>query len=176
MRRVALLGSLLLCLFLTGCPKKNNKDTSNKTPEPTKPTGTSEVPEVRAGLPAASDGALLSRIFFEFDSTTLTPESREELRVIAERMRSDASMRLSLEGHADERGSTQYNLALSDRRAAAVSRFFTDLGISSAAMKSVGFGEERPLVNGQDESSWAKNRRVDVVGSRSEDRVAGSAP
>lgn len=171
--KIPVLFVVAVLLATTGCPKKN-KGESPTTPTNGSSSSGADAPEVRRGLPDANTSSILARVYFSFDSTSLTEKSREELRVIADRMNLDASMTVRLEGHADERGTTQYNLALSDRRASAVASYLFDLGVANVRMTRVGFGEERPMAAGHDEAAWEMNRRVDVLMTSSSERVAGS--
>ena len=114
-----------------------------------------------------ADGVLMNRerfinadIFFEFDSSTLSAEAESILRAKAEWMRRNPSLTIVIEGHCDNRGTTEYNLALGERRAESVKRFLIDLGIAETRIRTISFGEERPLVMGDNEEAWAKNRRA----------------
>ncbi|HEV2146484.1 MAG TPA: OmpA family protein [Longimicrobiaceae bacterium] len=107
--------------------------------------------------------ALSEMVFFEYDSFDLTPEAQERLRNKAEIMRSVPSVALRIEGHADQRGSTEYNLALGQRRAEAVRTFLEGYGIDSGRFSTISYGKERPLVEGGDEGSFARNRRAEFV-------------
>jgi peptidoglycan-associated lipoprotein len=103
---------------------------------------------------------MLEDIYFEFDKSTLTPQAKETLVKQAEWLRSNRDVRVVIEGHCDERGTNEYNLALGDRRAASTKTFLVDLGISPARLTIISYGEERPLVSGHNEEAWAKNRRA----------------
>ena len=100
---------------------------------------------------------------FDFDEATLTAEAEQLLRTKLPIMRDSVAFRLLLEGHADERGSIEYNLALGGRRAESVRDFLMGLGISADRLTTTSFGEERPLVNRSDAEAWAQNRRVEFV-------------
>lgn len=97
---------------------------------------------------------------FGFNEATLTPEAQEKLRGVADCLRGKPG-RLTLEGHADERGTEEYNLALSNRRAAAVRKYLATLGVSNDQMETVGYGENRPANTGASEEAWSENRRVE---------------
>jgi len=99
-------------------------------------------------------------IYFEFDKATLTTDSRETLIRNGEWLRINSDVVITIEGHCDERGTNEYNLALGDRRAESVKTFLLDVGIDPSRLKTLSFGEERPADSGQDESAWAKNRRA----------------
>jgi peptidoglycan-associated lipoprotein len=99
-------------------------------------------------------------IYFEFDSSTLTPESQELLTKKALWLKSNSTVHVVIEGHCDDRGTSEYNLALGDRRATSTKAYLIDLGISPSRMVTISYGEERPFMSGQNEKAWAKNRRA----------------
>jgi len=101
-------------------------------------------------------------ILFDYDDDTLKEESLEELFTISRLMKSDSMYTLLVEGHADERGTREYNLALSERRAKAVEDFLTATGVSSFNIEVVGYGEEVPVDASSSEDAWAKNRRAEL--------------
>jgi peptidoglycan-associated lipoprotein len=102
-------------------------------------------------------------VHFDFDETAITSEAEQLLRAKLPILRDSAAFLLLLEGHADERGSIEYNLALGGRRAESVREFLTGLGISPDRLTTTSFGEERPLVSRSDAEAWAQNRRVEFV-------------
>ncbi len=179
---------MILCLTvvaaLIGCQRKvvTTEDTLSQAPAgQTSTTGTGDGAGWREedisssgsqGVDSAAefttdDGVLMNRerfinadIFFEFDSSTLSAEAESILRAKAEWMRRNPSLTIVIEGHCDNRGTTEYNLALGERRAESVKRFLIDLGIAETRIRTISFGEERPLVRGDNEEAWAKNRRA----------------
>ena len=102
-------------------------------------------------------------VYFEFDSASLTEEAQEILRAKAEWLRDNPGTRVTIEGHCDERGTNEYNLALGDRRAYSAKAFLTDLGIDDARLSTISYGEEQPLDSRSSEEAWAKNRRAHFV-------------
>ncbi len=100
---------------------------------------------------------------FDYDEAVITAAAERLLRAKLPILRSSPTVRLRLEGHADERGSTEYNLALGSRRAESVREFLSGFGISADRFTTTSFGEERPAVNRSDEAAWAQNRRVEFV-------------
>jgi peptidoglycan-associated lipoprotein len=115
-------------------------------------------------LAAARDEArstLEDMVNFDYDESAITAEAETILRRKIPILRSSPTVRLRLEGHADERGSTEYNLALGSRRAESVRDFLSGFGIAADRLMTTSFGEERPLVNSSDETSWTENRRVE---------------
>lgn len=101
------------------------------------------------------------RVHFAFDSAAL-PDDRAGLARMARCVRADLSLHVTIEGNADERGTEEYNLLLSQRRAVAVEKYLQDLGASAKQLDSIGYGFERPLCKTHDEECWAKNRRAGV--------------
>ena len=114
-------------------------------------------------LQAAERTTLEAVVRFDYDMATITTETDQLLRAKLPILRNTPSITLRLEGHADDRGSIEYNLALGSRRAESVRGFLTGLGISEDRLTTTSFGKERPLVNRSDEAAWAQNRRVEFV-------------
>jgi peptidoglycan-associated lipoprotein len=100
------------------------------------------------------------RVFFGYDRVDLVPEARQTLDLQAEWMNRYPNVSITIEGHADERGTREYNLALGDRRANAVRSYLITRGIDAARVQTISYGKERPAVFGTDEQSWAQNRRA----------------
>ena len=109
-----------------------------------------------------SDGEVSGTIYFDYDQYDLSPSSISEIRQFASQVKSDSSSRVRVEGHCDERGTREYNLALGERRANAVADILVLNGVASSRITTVSYGEERPTAYGSTESSWAKNRRAIV--------------
>ncbi len=107
--------------------------------------------------------ALTEMVFFDYDEAVIRSDTESKLRAKLEILRSNVDIRLRMEGHADERGTSEYNIALGDERADAVIRFFSGFGLGANRFSSVSYGEERPLAQGSDETAWARNRRVEFV-------------
>ncbi len=108
---------------------------------------------------AAAVAALTAKVFFDYDQSVISPESRATLDAKLPVLRANTGVRLLIAGNADERGSDAYNLALGQRRAASAKRYLTDNGIDPSRIEIVSYGEERPAVDGHDESAWHQNRR-----------------
>jgi peptidoglycan-associated lipoprotein len=102
-------------------------------------------------------------IYFDYDSDQVRAEFREAVQAHASYLASNSSVAVTLEGHADERGSREYNLALGERRSNAVRRQMVLLGASADQIRVVSYGEERPAAEGHDESAWSLNRRVEIL-------------
>ena len=99
-------------------------------------------------------------VYFDFDRSDLLPLAQDILRRKAEWLWSNAGASVVIEGHCDERGTNEYNLALGDRRAESARSFLIDLGIAGSRLTTISYGEERPVDSGHNEESWAKNRRA----------------
>jgi peptidoglycan-associated lipoprotein len=132
----------------------------------TNSTKKDETPVTQTGGDTSSSSqsvevSLSNVVYFDFDKYDLTAESRAVLLAHADKLKG-ASVAVRLEGHADERGSREYNMALGEKRANAVRDFLVTQGVSGSSLETVSFGEEQPAVVGSDESSWAQNRRVEV--------------
>jgi peptidoglycan-associated lipoprotein len=108
---------------------------------------------------AEARNTLTAAIYFEFDSDQLSTEATAGLDAKLAILNANPGLRLRISGHADERGSDEYNLALGQRRAAAAKRYLTGRGIADDRIEIISFGEERPAAQGGDESAWAQNRR-----------------
>jgi peptidoglycan-associated lipoprotein len=101
-------------------------------------------------------------VYFEFDRSNLTSKSIQTLKSVVNALNDNSSIKISLAGHADERGTREYNLALGQRRAETVADYLTLNGINSSRITVKSYGEERPKETSQDEESFAKNRRVEI--------------
>ena len=102
-------------------------------------------------------------IYFEFDSIRLSPEAQEILTQKAAWLRKNPRARITIEGHCDDRGTNEYNLALGEGRANSAREYLVDLGIEESRITTISYGEERPVVTGQNEEAWARNRRAHFV-------------
>lgn len=112
---------------------------------------------------ATEAGAIpeLPAVYFEYDSFALTSESKMALNAHADWLKANSGRRVQVQGHTDERGTTEYNLALGERRAGAVRDYLVGKGVSASQLNTISFGEERPAIEGSDESAWSKNRRAE---------------
>ena len=158
-------------LFTVSCAQQEVKDTAEETatepekvPEETATEATQEVTADMSGeeraIIAARNMFLSEDVYFEFDKSTLDSMSQDILSRKADWMRDNSDVVMSIEGHCDERGTNEYNLALGERRAESVKSFLVDLGIDAYRISTVSYGEERPVDTGHNEEAWAKNRRA----------------
>lgn len=155
-----------LALATAGCGGKQVEDTPPPAPEmPARAPAPAPVttPVVVDPIPAPDTrrATLEERIHFPLDRADLTPEARTTLAAKVEILRSSRGLTLRIDGHADERGSDEYNLALSKHRAAEAKRFMMGQGIEAARLETVGYGEEQPLDPANSEAAWEMNRRAD---------------
>jgi peptidoglycan-associated lipoprotein len=112
---------------------------------------------------AAARATLEEMVFFDYDRSDIREDAAAVLRRKVDILRASPQVRLRIEGHADERGSTEYNLALGNRRAEQVRQFLVGFGLTAANFEIVSFGEGRPLQQGQTEAAWARNRRGQFI-------------
>ncbi|HVG46449.1 MAG TPA: OmpA family protein [Longimicrobium sp.] len=117
----------------------------------------------REAAVAVARDALTDIVFFEYDSDEITSAAEGKLASKAAVLRANPGVRLRIEGHADQRGSTEYNLALGQRRAEAVRAYLVNLGIDVSRLSTLSYGKERPLVEGEDEDAFARNRRAEFT-------------
>jgi peptidoglycan-associated lipoprotein len=122
-----------------------------------------EARAAREAAIAAARATLEEAVYFDYDESEIRSDSEAMLRAKVEILRANSSLRIRIEGHADERGSTEYNLALGTRRAEAVRQFFTSFGIDASRFAITSYGEERPAAQGSDEDAWSQNRRAEFV-------------
>ena len=110
-----------------------------------------------------AEGMLNSIFYFDFDQAIVKRIGHAELNRHARRLRAESAVRIRLEGHADERGTREYNLALAERRANAVRSYLVAQGATRSQVEVISYGEEKPVDSGNNESAWAQNRRVEIV-------------
>jgi peptidoglycan-associated lipoprotein len=158
-------------LFTVSCAKKTIRDDTSLAQEAAAEKAKQEelaqqqaIEEQRlqeeAELKAAARNMFLNEdIFFEFDSAVLLAEAQEILKKKAEWLINNSDVTATIEGHCDERGTNEYNIALGERRAASAKTFLMDLGIAGSRLNCISYGEERPVDPGHNEEAWAKNRR-----------------
>ena len=100
-----------------------------------------------------------NKVLFNFDSAALNAEAQARLRAIASRIKKSNPSKIVVEGHCDERGTREYNLALGDRRAVSAKKFLVGLGVSASKIKTISYGKERPVASAHNSRAWEKNRR-----------------
>jgi peptidoglycan-associated lipoprotein len=129
-------------------------------PPPPAPPAPVVVPPV-VPAPAAPDK--LEAIYFDFDKYLIKPESKDAIQKNAQWLQDNKDYKVRIEGNCDERGTNEYNMALGQRRADAAAKYLTDLGIAKDRVRSVSYGEEKPICKEATEDCWGKNRRDDFV-------------
>lgn len=158
MKRAASLFLLVLVLGTGACGKKKTKNVAATTPSP---AATTAAASATPGVATASN-LVFKSVHFELDRAELTAEATKTLADGAQRLLANPSLRIRVEGHADERGGTEYNLALSERRAQAIRTYLMDLGVQRERIETVAYGEEKPISTAHDEAAWAANRRGEL--------------
>lgn len=162
-----ILACAILSSFLVGCsstPSSSSNDAGVGSSTMPTDSGVSTGSVDAGGISGSDldvDGGIETVFYFDFDKSTLKPESLAALRIHAQRLIANpASVRL--EGHADERGTREYNMALGERRGSAVQEFLVLQGVDASLLEVISYGEERPASLDSTESSWALNRRVEI--------------
>jgi peptidoglycan-associated lipoprotein len=155
-------------LWLAGCATGTSTTPAQDQTTPAASTTPAQPPSDTSGRElsgTAQDAALLAkrRVHFAFDSSQLDDENRKIVEAHARNMVANPNIKVHLEGHCDERGTREYNLALGERRAQTVERAMRVLGVASNRITTVSYGEEKPLDKGHSEAAWAQNRRVEIV-------------
>ena len=182
MKRFAFFAAFLLLLAISGCNQK-----PEPMPEPTTVTEPAEFESAQTVTETpldsqvidesalADDGftaktvddlnreEILDDVYFEFDKSRLTPETRAKLKEHADWLMEHPTVSIIIEGHCDERGTEQYNMALGERRAYSIKNYLMSLGIESTRMQTISYGENVPKVEGSDEWAWSQNRRAHFV-------------
>lgn len=153
---------LALAMAFTGCGSSIKKDTDAGSGAVSAQDSSAESFEINSDSDSNSAGSLQT-VFFDFNSSTLSSTARAALQNNADFMKKYSSVRVQVEGHADERGGVQYNLALGERRANAVRDYLVAMGVEGSRVTTISFGKERPLAFGHDEAAWSQNRRGNFV-------------
>ena len=146
---------LIAGLILTACATTKKVETTTGQMQGDVYTGTDTVEYLASGVP--------DRVFFATNESILTTRSRETLRKQATWLRENSGISVVLEGHADERGTREYNLALGERRANAAKDYLMTYGVSASRISVISYGKERPVDSGSNPLSWSKNRRSVTV-------------
>jgi peptidoglycan-associated lipoprotein len=168
-RAVTQVSVLMAALLLTACGSSVDLNSAAGAPVDDR-TGASGVASGAAGdatlsasaIDEATYNALIKVVYFDFDSAQVRSEFNGGLEAKAQYLSADRSRRVKLEGHTDERGGSEYNLALGQQRAEAVRRSLAVLGVSESQMEAVSYGKERLADSGTDENAHAQNRRVEL--------------
>lgn len=159
---ILVLVGLLIVSLIVSC--SSGKKSDEKMPEASElATNTEEaiVPETPVQDTAAVKE--FQRIYFDYDKYDIRADAAEILKENAKYLKENKDVVIQVEGHCDDRGSNEYNLALGEKRAKAAKQYLVNLGIAKKRISTISFGEEKPLVPGSDESAWAQNRRAEFV-------------
>ncbi|SNB47197.1 peptidoglycan-associated lipoprotein Pal [Geobacter sp. DSM 9736] len=178
------------CMLVTGCAKKGMvggeetiappttapADQTSKAQQPVKEQPVKEQPISETPVASADLGSkqaapdqqaqaefALERVFFDFDSYILSQTARDILTKNAQWLQNNTNAKIQIEGHCDERGSDEYNLALGEKRAQSAQKYMVTLGVSADRLSIISYGKEKPLDPGHDEAAWAKNRRAEFI-------------
>ena len=162
---------LIMSLVLAACATAPKETASTKSTTSSSSSSSTEasMPQVVDGVYVGSDTVEMlavgvpDRVFFAYDSYSLTSNAQDALAKQAKWLKANGSVTISIEGHADERGTREYNLALGDRRANAAKDFLMAQGISSSRITTISFGKERPVNAASNKTAWAQNRRSVTV-------------
>jgi peptidoglycan-associated lipoprotein len=170
MKKIALLGAV--ALVMAGCTSVNldNPPVEDRTAGSTAATAGGEsvvaktavapVDEAKSSQDAIASVARL--VYFDYDSYVIKPEFQALIDAHARHIKADKSRKVVIEGHTDERGGREYNLALGQRRAEAVRRALGLLGVADSQVEAVSFGKEKPVAQGSNEAAWSQNRRAEI--------------
>ena len=172
MKKMIILALAVTALTASGCARRNRElppePPSSSIPEgsettegdPNSTVGTTPLPGSRADF---IQNVVADRVLFELDSYSLDSDDRRILDSQAAWIAANPNVRVTVEGHADERGTREYNLALGDRRANAARDYLQSRGVAPGRMEVISWGKERPAVEGSNEEAWAQNRRAVTV-------------
>lgn len=166
-----LIAILAIGVTFINCRGKEEKPEESTPTESTSPAvqDNSAVDSTAMSFDAAGsdsgkiDG--LKTVFFDYDKATLSGEAKKVIQGNVEWMKKNANTKVQIEGHCDNRGSIEYNVALGERRANSVKDYMMSLGLSGNRLATISYGEEKPLVSSENESAWKKNRRANFVPS-----------
>jgi peptidoglycan-associated lipoprotein len=159
----------LAILLLAACSKKvmENEPAVEQEPDPlAQAEAPPQEPDTQAAIaaPDGRDSFLNENIYFDFDSDAIGPEAQSMLQIKAQWLTDNPDvLAVMVEGHCDERGTDAYNMALGARRAEAVKKYLTDMGLTNLTIQTQSYGEERPVDVEHNEAAWAKNRRANFV-------------
>lgn len=158
-KKVLAVFALALGLVTVGCaddePKAEEPVSTSPAGEPATPAPAETTPVASSFTPEA--------VYFAFDDYTLNMDAQQRLQGLADHLKGTQGAVVQVEGHCDERGSIEYNLALGERRANSVKNFLTQLGVEAGRVSTISYGEEKPSTDGHDEGAWSKNRRAEFT-------------
>jgi peptidoglycan-associated lipoprotein len=159
----AFISTLMVAFIAVGCASKKPTNTQDDAAAQGANANNTGLTLNLNGDSDSSTAGGLQTIYFGFDSSSLDEETKSTMKSNAEFMKTNSTVDVQIEGHCDERGGRQYNLALGERRAKAVRDHMVALGVESKRISIISYGNERPTSEGHDESAWSKNRRGNFV-------------
>ncbi len=156
--------AMLIAFMVVGCAKKPAVEAPTR-PTTTETRQTERPPETQTdqGRVETEPSAKFMAVYFDFDRYNLRDDAKASLRKNIDVMKQEPDLRITVEGHCDERGTVEYNLALGERRAKSARDYMISMGIKGDRISTISYGKERPVAFGHDEDSWAKNRRDEFV-------------
>jgi peptidoglycan-associated lipoprotein len=172
MRTLLTLGLLLSAASLGGCQKA--PPAAGPAPFVVPETAPEPEPAFEAPEPVQEIVKNFQRVYFNFDTASLSSETRSALSENAALLQQHTDVKIEIQGHADERGTTEYNLALGQKRADSVKRFLSAQGVAASRLSVISYGEERPLEGVSTETAWSKNRRAEFRVTWGEAPLAGT--
>ena len=161
--RLMLAASAAALLVLTGCASQVPLESKSAAPVCSAAVAAAKAEAARIAAAKAELAKVKPSVYFDFDKFDIKPGYQATVTAFANYLKADTKARLVIEGNADERGTTEYNLALGQKRAEAVSKALGVLGIAANRVESISNGEEKPRVKGSNEAAWAENRRADLI-------------
>jgi peptidoglycan-associated lipoprotein len=165
LKSFAFIGILGLTLLASSC-STTKKKVDEVSPDTTGVTDAGKNAGIGLELNGDSDSnkaGALKTVYFDFNSATLSSETKDALNNNAQFLKTNAKIKVQVEGHCDERGGVQFNLALGEKRAKGVREYLTAQGVEAGRITTISFGKERPLAFGHDEAGWGKNRRANFL-------------
>ena len=160
----------LSAILMTACTTTDTSgDADQQLPTPTVDTGTTTTIEEQRRIDEETtmrkdrETRTARTIYFDLDRHNIKMEYRALLQAHALYLSKHPTVNVKLEGHADERGTPEYNIALGERRAKVIADLFSSSGVSDSQMETISYGEEKPVAHGHNENSWSKNRRVEII-------------
>lgn len=172
MTRMLCVAPLALAVFLAGCSAAGKNDAAGADDARRRAAADQargdqapgSLQDLQRGAPPTTPaGSPLKEIYFDFDSSTLRADARETLKADAEWLKKNPAVRVTVEGHCDERGTTEYNLALGAKRAQAAKDYLVTLGVAADRLSTTSFGSEAAVCREHSEDCWQKNRRDRLV-------------
>lgn len=163
LNKLKLLSLIFTVVFLAACSSSETKDTdavSDVDTQAAEEAAATAATEAEAEVEEVAQ--MLTVYYFEYDQSSIDADTSDALDVVATALKNTTAT-VRLEGHADERGTREYNMALGERRANAIKRYLTAQGVAASQIEVISYGEEKPVMQGSDEAAMAKNRRVELV-------------